>query len=39
VFLVGSTLTFAGARLAVLLIRRRDFADAERVGGVVPAPA
>jgi EmrB/QacA subfamily drug resistance transporter len=39
VFLVGSTLAFAGAVLAVLLIRRRDFADAEPVGGAVPAPA
>jgi uncharacterized protein (TIGR03382 family) len=39
VFLVGSTLAFAGAVLAVLLIRRRDFADVEPVSGVVPAPA
>jgi MFS family permease len=39
VFLVGSTLAFAGAVLAVILIRRRDFVDAEPIGEVAPAPA
>ena len=39
VFVVGSALAFAGAVLAVLLIRRRDFVDAEPVAEDVPAAA